>query len=90
MRAGSSDDTRTRVRRNPGGALGARHRVQVHQEVRRRRRGANLTQHAGDLPAVIGRVIDDVLQHVPQTVGPPRADRVFVTDAAIEVHGRDA
>ena len=47
--------------------------------------GAELAEHGGDLAAVIGAVIDDVLERLPERIGVDAEVHCFVFDDAVDV-----
>src|ERR1700748_200003 len=58
--------------------------IEMH-EVGEQRLGVELAQHRGDLAAMIGAVIDDVLERLPHGIGVDPEVHGFVLDDAIEV-----
>ena len=66
-----------------GGGDGA-FAVEVHQ-VGGEWLSAELAEHGGDLAAVIGAVIDDVLERLPQRIGVDAELHCFVFDDAVDV-----
>ena len=76
------------IARLRGGGDGA-FAVEVH-EVGEDGLSAELAEHRGDLAAVIGAVIDDVLERLPQRIGVDAEFHCFVFDDAIDVGLREA
>src|SRR3984957_12009239 len=72
-----------------GGGRDLAFAIEVH-EVGGERLSAELAQHRGDLAAMIGAVIDDVLERLPQGIGIDAKLHCFVFDDAVDVFLREA
>ena len=75
------------MRASGGGGYGA-FAVEVH-EIGEDGLGAKLAEHCGDLAAVIGAVIDDVLERLPHGIGVDAEVQGFVLDDPVEIGLRE-